>query len=158
VVKKTDTLGELIQSHPESAPLLAQAGLHCIGCHVSAYESLEEGCLAHGLDKAAIDALVVAINARIKEYDSLPKAYFSPLAVEKLEARRKKSKFVRIVQSFNGFDFEPSDSKEADELEIEVSSKKKNFSVLASPRLERMLRGLKIDFDRKTNDFEAKRC
>ena len=33
-IKKTDLLGEIIDSYPEIAPVLAQSGLHCIGCHV----------------------------------------------------------------------------------------------------------------------------
>jgi hybrid cluster-associated redox disulfide protein len=34
-------------------------GLHCVGCHVSAFESIEEGAMAHGID---VDALVADLN------------------------------------------------------------------------------------------------
>ncbi len=34
-------------------------GLHCVGCHVSVFESIEEGAIAHGID---VDALVEDLN------------------------------------------------------------------------------------------------
>lgn len=41
-ISKKTVLGEIINNNPEVVPVLASAGLHCIGCHVSSYESLEE--------------------------------------------------------------------------------------------------------------------
>jgi hybrid cluster-associated redox disulfide protein len=41
--------------------------LHCIGCRVSAVESIENGCKVHGMDDAQIDALVKEINKSIKK-------------------------------------------------------------------------------------------
>ena len=49
-IQRTDTLGKVIEENPEIAPLLMQAGLHCIGCHVSAYESIQDGCASHGMN------------------------------------------------------------------------------------------------------------
>jgi len=34
-------------------------GLHCVGCHVAAFESIEQGAEAHGID---VDALVADLN------------------------------------------------------------------------------------------------
>ena len=62
-VSKTIMLGELIQKFPKSAPFLAEAGLHCIGCHVSAFETLEQGCKAHGMSGKEIDSLLKRMNA-----------------------------------------------------------------------------------------------
>jgi hybrid cluster-associated redox disulfide protein len=41
---------------------LFEAGLHCIGCHMSAYETIEQGCLAHGFSKKEIDDLIKKLN------------------------------------------------------------------------------------------------
>ncbi len=62
-ISKSMTLGEIVQKFPQAAPLLAEAGLHCIGCHVSAFETLEQGCKAHGLSGKEIDALVERMNS-----------------------------------------------------------------------------------------------
>ncbi|MDO8647177.1 MAG: DUF1858 domain-containing protein [Candidatus Diapherotrites archaeon] len=61
-ILKTMALGEIIQKFPQAASLLAEAGLHCIGCHISAFESVEDGCKAHGLSDKEIDALVKRMN------------------------------------------------------------------------------------------------
>ena len=55
-------LSDVIQKHPETAPVIAKYGLHCIGCHAAAIETLEQGCKAHGLDDEKIDALVEELN------------------------------------------------------------------------------------------------
>jgi len=62
-VSKSMTLGEIVQNFPHAGALLAEAGLHCIGCHISAFETLEQGCRAHGLSEKEIDDLVKKINS-----------------------------------------------------------------------------------------------
>lgn len=160
-INKTDTLGGVIDKHPEIAPVLAAAGLHCIGCHVSAYESIEEGCRAHGMSKKDVDDLVKNANKRILEYEKLPKVAFTEKSVLELDKRLSKSKpkkkFARLVQVFGEFDFEAMDKKEKEDIVIEANAKSKSVSVIASPRVERMLRGVRIDFDAKQNDFVAAR-
>lgn len=157
-IKKSDTLGEVIDKYPEIAPVFAQAGLHCIGCHVSGYESIEQGCLAHGMKKNGVDELLKEANKRIAEYEKMPMVSFTPKAVDELARRRGKKKFVRLMQIFGGeFDFESADKKEKEEAVIEVVSGKKPISVISPARIERMLRGVVIDYDSKQKDFVAKR-
>lgn len=157
-IKKSDVLGEVIEKFPEIAPVLAQAGLHCIGCHVSAYESIEQGCLAHGMKKKDIDELVKMANKRIAEYEGLPGVSFTPKAVVELIKRRGLNKFVRLSQIFGGeFDFEAASNKESSEILIEAGEGKNLVLVVAPKRIERMLRGVGIDYDSKKKDFVAKR-
>ncbi len=154
-ISKKSILGDIISSNPEVVPVLAQAGLHCIGCHVSTHESIEDGCKAHGFNDKQIDELVEKSNVRIKEYDTMQKISFTNNAIKELDKRMKKSSsyFARIVPKFGGeFDFEVSKEKMLGEIEV-----KDKISVLMEPRIERMLRGVKIDFDKKLNDFSAKR-
>jgi len=62
---KSMTLGEIVQKFPHAGALLAEAGLHCIGCHISAFETLEQGCRAHGLSDKEIENLVKSINSSL---------------------------------------------------------------------------------------------
>ena len=158
-LKKTDVLGSAIDEYPEVAPILAQAGLHCIGCHVSAYETIEQGCLAHGMSNKDVDEMVSSANKRISLYESMPPVGFTPKSVAELDKRlgKPKKKFMRIVQAFGEFDFEASNKKEKDEVVLSTGVKGKKVDVLASKRVERMLRGVKIDYDVKKKDFIAKR-
>ena len=40
-------------------------GLHCIGCGVSAWETIEQGALSHGMSKKEIDKMIDGINEAI---------------------------------------------------------------------------------------------
>ena len=59
-ITKEMTIGEILRSNPEVAPVLMEAGMHCLGCPVSQGESLEEAAMVHGID---IEDLMEAIEA-----------------------------------------------------------------------------------------------
>ena len=59
-ISKDTKIGELLNIFPESAPILMEIGMHCLGCPASRGESLEEACYVHGQDA---DVLVEKINA-----------------------------------------------------------------------------------------------
>jgi hybrid cluster-associated redox disulfide protein len=65
-ITKKMTLGELVSLYPEAAPLLARSGMHCIGCAMSAMETIEQGCKAHGMSDKDIDELVRDMNKAAK--------------------------------------------------------------------------------------------
>ncbi len=50
MIDKDMKIGELLQSHPEKADILLEAGMHCLGCPASQAETLEEACEVHGID------------------------------------------------------------------------------------------------------------
>ncbi len=62
LIKKDMPLGEVVQKHPETAEILFKNGLHCVGCHVSAYETIEQGARAHGMDDTKIDTMLEDMN------------------------------------------------------------------------------------------------
>jgi len=41
---------------------LFENGLFCIGCPMASQETIEQGCLAHGMNKKQIDELVKKMN------------------------------------------------------------------------------------------------
>ncbi len=59
-ITKDMTIGEIIVNKPEVAPILMEAGMHCLGCPAAQGESLEEAAMVHGMD---IDALMDRISA-----------------------------------------------------------------------------------------------
>ena len=63
MITKESIIGDVLKKYPKSAEIMFRHGLHCIGCHVSAFESIEAGCKVHGMDKKQIDALVKDINS-----------------------------------------------------------------------------------------------
>ncbi len=59
-ITKDMTIGEIIVNKPEVAPILMEAGMHCLGCPSAQAESLEEAAMVHGMD---IDVLMDKISA-----------------------------------------------------------------------------------------------
>lgn len=49
-ITKDMTFAEIIQKKPASIEVLFKAGMHCFGCARASFETLEQGCLSHGLD------------------------------------------------------------------------------------------------------------
>ena len=43
-------IGDIVDQYPSLVPVMAEMGLHCIGCHVSTSETIAQACMTHGLD------------------------------------------------------------------------------------------------------------
>ena len=56
-------MSELLEKKPEAAEILFEAGMMCVGCPMAMQETLEQGCMAHGMSKEEIDELVKKINS-----------------------------------------------------------------------------------------------
>ena len=59
-ISKDMTIGEMLRANPDIAPVLMEAGMHCMGCPSAQGETLEEAALVHGLDA---DELMKQISA-----------------------------------------------------------------------------------------------
>ncbi len=60
-ITKDMTIGEILQTAPNVAPLLMGVGMHCLGCPASQGESLEEAAMVHGID---IDELMQYLDEK----------------------------------------------------------------------------------------------
>ena len=60
MIEKTTKIGELLESNPEKADILLDAGMHCLGCPASQAETIEEACKVHGID---VDDLIEKLNS-----------------------------------------------------------------------------------------------
>lgn len=60
VVTKDTIIGDVVEADPGVAPVLMNAGLHCLGCAMASGETIEEACYVHGMD---CETLVSEINA-----------------------------------------------------------------------------------------------
>jgi hypothetical protein len=58
----------VVRINPEAGMILFEAGLHCIGCGGAAFETLEQGCIMHGMSKANIKKLLIKLNKMKKVY------------------------------------------------------------------------------------------
>lgn len=59
-------ISDLTEQHPEVVDILVyDYGLHCVGCIIAEYETLEEGATAHGMGPSEFKKMMKAINKRV---------------------------------------------------------------------------------------------
>jgi len=63
-VAKDTIIFDIMQNAPQTMPLFQEIGMHCMGCALATGESVEEACMAHGVD---VDAFLDRLNAAIAE-------------------------------------------------------------------------------------------
>jgi hybrid cluster-associated redox disulfide protein len=65
------TIQEIFLNFPdqkdELAHVLMEAGLGCVGCAASSFETLKEGLMAHGMSEEDLQKIVSDLNSIIKE-------------------------------------------------------------------------------------------
>ncbi|MFH1664140.1 MAG: DUF1858 domain-containing protein [archaeon] len=66
-ITKETNIGEMVRSHPETASVLFEKGVHCIGCHAAQFENLGQGLQAHGLSEEQIEKVLKELNKKIEE-------------------------------------------------------------------------------------------
>ncbi|MBI2129501.1 DUF1858 domain-containing protein [Candidatus Woesearchaeota archaeon] len=52
-------IGEVVLKYPDTIAVFMQHGLHCIGCGIAQFESIEQGAAAHGIN---LDKLINDLN------------------------------------------------------------------------------------------------
>ena len=57
-------VGDIVDQYPSLIPVMAEHGLHCIGCGVSKMETLAEACITHGLN---VYDLMEDLNNELKQ-------------------------------------------------------------------------------------------
>lgn len=68
-ITKDMVMGEIIVSYPQIAQILiGEYDLHCVGCSMASFETLEEGFFSHGYSPKQITQIIKKLN------DSLAKS------------------------------------------------------------------------------------
>ncbi len=60
MIEKDINLVDLLNNYPDKTDILLEAGMHCLGCMASQFETLEEACTVHGID---VEDLLKKLNA-----------------------------------------------------------------------------------------------
>jgi len=59
-INRKMSIVEIVQTYPDTVSVFQNFGMGCLGCMAAQFETLEDGCLVHGIDP---DQLVKALNA-----------------------------------------------------------------------------------------------
>lgn len=69
-IKKTLLIGDVVSKYPETVELMLARGFHCIGCHVSPFETIEQGAAVHGISRKELDKMISEMNEVAKSSKS----------------------------------------------------------------------------------------
>lgn len=164
-IHKNMVVGEVVSMFPEAADIISSYGLHCVGCHANAFETLEQGLLGHGYPEEQLHKLVGELNEYIEELNAeapkkLPakskqmKVSVTPFALKKIQEIAKKQErkniFLRVEVRRAGDTYKYT-LNFIDESEKQDSEKIFNFAkgkvhIVADQWDHEKLHGLKIDY------------
>ena len=98
-VTKDMTIGDVVKRFPAAAEIMLSYGLHCVGCHVNPFESIEMGAKGHGMPDETINEMIAKIN----EIVAAPvdeKLELTPIAAKKIitlaKSENKEGQALRI--------------------------------------------------------------
>jgi|CXWL01.1.fsa_nt_gi iron-sulfur cluster assembly accessory protein len=164
-IHKDMIVGEVVGMFPEAAEIIMSYGLHCVGCHANAFETLEQGLFGHGYQQDHLDNLLKELNEFAedkflgkpkvlpKEAEAM-KITMTPVALKKVQAiameQDKKNVILRVeVRKVAGalkysMNFIDPEETRADEKFFPFARGKVKVVVLKSDY--KNLDGLKIDY------------
>jgi len=58
------SITEIVQKYPQTAEILMQQGMGCLGCAAARFENLSQGAAAHGID---LEQLLKVLNNAVEE-------------------------------------------------------------------------------------------
>ena len=62
VITKDMNLAEVVSKYPESAEVLMDFGLHCVGCGASSFDTIEMGAKVHGMSDKEMAEMLDRVN------------------------------------------------------------------------------------------------
>ena len=63
-ITKEMSIGEVVQTYPQTIEVFLKHGLMCLGCAIAQFENVEQGALAHGIN---VDALIADLNTVVPQ-------------------------------------------------------------------------------------------
>jgi len=73
-ITKNILILEIAERYPKLVDVLVEKyGLHCLGCSMSAIETLKEGAMAHGMNKEEVEEMIKDLNELANKEDAKQK-------------------------------------------------------------------------------------
>ena len=62
LISKDMLVADIVEKYPQIVPILQGYGLHCVGCVMAGFDTLENGIKIHGMDKETFTMLLKDVN------------------------------------------------------------------------------------------------
>jgi len=147
MITKDMTIGDVIKEYPETIEIMLSYGLHCVGCSVQYWESIEGGCKTHGFEDEKIDKMVKEMNEVLVvdkgEFTVSDKAI---IKLNEMAQKQEKSSVLRINVVSGGcsgfqyhFDF---DEIKDDDEKMDIGG----ITFVMNKDSKEMLKGSKMEY------------
>lgn len=147
-ITKDMTISEVIEKYPSTIETLLMTGVHCIGCHVSYFETLEQGMKGHGMTDEEIDDVIKEMNKIVQEENLTVNEDFKI-------TEKAANKIKEVVKNKNGLRIEVipggcagymynittenkinNDDKVIQDKDVEIILDKESFNLLKGAKLD----------------------
>lgn len=153
LITKEMTIGDVVAKYPACIEVLQSAGVHCVGCHVSYLETLEQGFKGHGMSDEEVDVVIKSLNVAVEEskLEQGKEFIITNKAAEKLKEILKENNKegsgmrVEIVPGgCSGFQY----GLELDDntTDLDLVFEDKGAKIIISSENMQFLRGAKLDY------------
>lgn len=153
LITKDMTIGDVVAKYPAAIEPLQSAGVHCVGCHVSYVETLEQGFKGHGMSDEEVNAVIDRINAAIEEskFEEGKDIIVTNKAAEKLREILKENNKgesglrVEVVPGgCSGFQYGLELDDNTNDLDLIFEEK--GVKIIVSKENMNFLKGAKLDY------------
>ncbi|MBI2558733.1 iron-sulfur cluster assembly accessory protein [Candidatus Woesearchaeota archaeon] len=153
LITKDMTIGDVVSKYPAVIEPLQSAGVHCVGCHVSYHETLEQGFKGHGMTDNEVGEVITKLNTAVEEskMDIGKDIIITNKAAQKLKEVLKENnkegsglRVELVPGGCSGFQYglELDDSTTDLDLVIE----EKDVKIIISKENLQFLKGAKLDY------------
>jgi iron-sulfur cluster assembly accessory protein len=157
MITKEMTMGEIIEKYPFATEIMLSHGLHCIGCSVNPYESLENGAMGHGIEESEIKQMLEELNKAAENYKPEEKAVpdnpsisITPFAAQKVKEIMKmqnaENQGLRITVVSGGCSGKMYQMDFDDQHEGDLAFEENGVKVFVDKKSMEFLNGTSIDY------------
>ena len=153
-ITKDWTMGDIVQKYPAAVEIMSKYGLHCFGCHVSTWETLEQGIHGHGGSSQDVENMVHEMNKMIEQDHQIQSTNTEILltdkAVNKIKSLISSNRDINglriavISGGCSGFSYEFSLVKSPKDDEKTINEK--DINIYIDQEALNMIHGSKIDY------------
>ena len=153
VITKDMTIGEVVAKYPAVIEPLQEAGVHCVGCHVSYSESLEGGFKGHGMTDEQVNDVIAKLNKAVEEYKGESGKEFiitkkaADKLIETLKENNKEGSGLRVEivpGGCSGFQYGLELDDNTTDLDLVIEDK--GVRIIISKDNMQFLKGAKLDY------------
>ena len=153
LITKDMTIGDVVAKYPACIEALQSAGVHCVGCHVSYHETLEQGFKGHGMSDEEVDMVISKLNAAVEDskHDDGKDFIITSKASEKLKEVLKENnkedsglRVELVPGGCSGFQY----GLELDNniTDLDLIFEEKDVKIIVSKENMQFLKGAKLDY------------